>query len=229
MEETSFRIKKHSLFWLILASHVNLEHKTPINSSRDQSRLLLVKISEMDKPDLKRQPTNQNQMFIKNMKLEISRNSKIKLMSSWVNYRWYRMTWCFVEEVDVHYLLSVGGLPNMQLLFIVRDKRPNVLVVENVLNLTSSPMPCVWASKLMAKLQCFWKHGSVHLWLWPHQGLDMINFLPNPSKFADRFLFSSSSSLSQFLGLYHLRVSLVLMFTISILILRCWSVLFFHI
>ena len=57
-----------------------------------------------------------------------------------IYYCRYGVALRLVEEVDVHHLLTIRCIPDMQLLLVVGDERTNVLIVEDILHLATSSM-----------------------------------------------------------------------------------------
>ena len=92
------------------------------------------------------------------------------------------MTLSFVKKVDALHLLTIALLPHVHLLFVVAHKAPKVWVVKNVFHVTSSCMPFVSCSKLVAELEGFWDSLTENVGLRPHEHLELLNFLANNSQ-----------------------------------------------
>jgi hypothetical protein len=76
----TFRVEHQSLLRVIFAEDFEVEHITAINSSCYQTRLGFIEVSVVDQPNLQRERFDMVQVFIEDMKFEISRNSQIELI-----------------------------------------------------------------------------------------------------------------------------------------------------
>ena len=156
-------------------------------------------------------------MFIEYVELEVGWYRQIQLMRCRVHYRRYGMALRLVEEIDVHHLLPVCCIPDMELLLVVWDKRTDILIVEDILHLPTCSMLCVRTCEFMPKLQSLWQHRPIHLRLRPHQLTYMINLLADASHLTDRLLLATSFRLSYLLLFNQLRPLWRLFFCFSLM------------
>ena len=72
LEEVTFRIEQHCLFWLILVHDVELEHEAAVDTCCDQSGFVFVEVGEVHQSDIQREPADQNEMLVEDVQLEVS-------------------------------------------------------------------------------------------------------------------------------------------------------------
>lgn len=238
MERVALRIKKHSLLGLVLALDIDFEHKASINTCSDESGLLLIEVCEVHQSDFQRKPSYQDQMLVEYVQFEVGWYCQIELMRCRIYYSRYGMALRLVEEVDVHHLLTICCIPDMQLLLVVGDERTNVLIVEDILHLPTSSMFRVWTREFMPKLQSLWQHRPIHLRFRSHKLTNMINLLAYARHLTDWFLFTTSFRLSYLFLLDQLRPLRALLLWFSLIRLSLtlagigfcsYSLLLFHI
>ena len=83
------RIEHYVLFWMVSVLDIELKQEAAINTCCYQHILILKEVNILNKANFERQLSDQNEVFVENMDVEVSRDHKIQLQKSVTNVKQY--------------------------------------------------------------------------------------------------------------------------------------------